>query len=208
VSRSVAYDLGLVTIQGGAVDTGAGSAALCQYLERHAHTLLNSEDEVWSGIHLRFRNYLSDELPPRELVGSVRAMVFRGQEVLVVDHGSAQGLLVGGRPEPGESLVEALVREVAEETGWRVVPGPVVGLSHARRLEGSPAPGPGWNRPDPDFIDPFFLTEVVAEAPDLLQGGEPPMRFLALPTAMAVVHPNHRPLLVRALELRTTRGNA
>ncbi|MFJ9795751.1 NUDIX hydrolase [Streptomyces sp. NPDC101145] len=28
--------------------------------------------------------------------------------------------VVGGHVEPGESLLEALVREVAEETGWRV----------------------------------------------------------------------------------------
>lgn len=48
-----------------------------------------------------------------------------------------QGLwsLPGGRVEPGESDAQAVVRELAEETGLRVEPGPLAG--HVER------PGPG-----------------------------------------------------------------
>ncbi|MFI6325182.1 NUDIX hydrolase [Nonomuraea sp. NPDC050556] len=44
-------------------------------------------------------------------------------------HPPGQGLwsLPGGRKEPGESDAEALVREVREETGLEVSPGPLVG---------------------------------------------------------------------------------
>ena len=45
-------------------------------------------------------------------------------------HPPAQGTwsLPGGRVEPGEDDAAAVVREVAEETGLRVEPGPVVGV--------------------------------------------------------------------------------
>lgn len=44
-------------------------------------------------------------------------------------HPPGQGLwsLPGGRKEPGESDAEALVREVREETGLEVSPGPLAG---------------------------------------------------------------------------------
>lgn len=44
-------------------------------------------------------------------------------------HPPGEGLwsIPGGRVEPGESDADAVVREVAEETGLRVVPGPLAG---------------------------------------------------------------------------------
>ncbi|GAA4614428.1 NUDIX domain-containing protein [Actinoallomurus liliacearum] len=44
-------------------------------------------------------------------------------------HPPGEGMwsLPGGRAEAGESDADAVVREVAEETGLRVVPGPLVG---------------------------------------------------------------------------------
>jgi ADP-ribose pyrophosphatase YjhB (NUDIX family) len=44
-------------------------------------------------------------------------------------HPPGEGLwsLPGGRVEPGESDAEAVVRELSEETGLRVEPGPLVG---------------------------------------------------------------------------------
>jgi len=42
--------------------------------------------------------------------------------------------IVGGHVEPGETLLEALAREVEEETGWRVVGTP--DLAHVGEWEG------------------------------------------------------------------------
>jgi 8-oxo-dGTP diphosphatase len=42
--------------------------------------------------------------------------------------------IIGGHAEPGETLLEALAREVAEETGWRMVGTPA--LVHVGEWEG------------------------------------------------------------------------
>lgn len=116
--------------------------------------------EEWLGVPLQFRAFLSDELPPRALVGSVRAVVLRGNEVLLV-HSEVPILSVGGRCEPGESIEQTLLREVGEETGWRVSPVDVIGFIHCRHLDEQ---RPEWGRPAPDFIDPLFV--VVAKTFD------------------------------------------
>lgn len=54
----------------------------------------------------------------------VGALVERNEELLLVRQGG-QWMLPGGGVEPGESHAEALVRELAEETGLAVDPGPL-----------------------------------------------------------------------------------
>jgi len=67
--------------------------------------------------------------PPRPILG-VGALILRGDEILLVKRGKEplKGLwsLPGGAVETGESLVEALRREVHEETGLEIEAGPVV----------------------------------------------------------------------------------
>ncbi len=62
---------------------------------------------------------------------AVGAIVRRGEELLLVRRGRRPGegewSVPGGRVEPGEMLAEAVVRELAEETGLQGVCGPFVG---------------------------------------------------------------------------------
>lgn len=66
---------------------------------------------------------------PTELGLSVSAMVWREGEVLLMRR-SDNGFwgLPGGFVEIGESVTQATRREVAEETGWQVEVGPLIGI--------------------------------------------------------------------------------
>jgi mutator protein MutT len=71
------------------------------------------------------------EFPARP-VPAVAGIVFRGEEVLVVQRKAApyagRWSLPGGAVEVGETLHQAVTREVAEETGLEVEPVRLVGV--------------------------------------------------------------------------------
>lgn len=99
------------------------------------HPSFGGWSEAWDGVPLEFRTCLGNDLPPRAFVGSVRALVLRNNEVLLV-HSSVPILSVGGRCQPGETVEQTLLREVREETGWRVLPLGVIGFIHCQHLDG------------------------------------------------------------------------
>jgi len=72
------------------------------------------------------RYFASD---PTELGLSVSAMVWRGQELLLMRRAdNGYWGLPGGFVEVGESVADAARREVAEETGWSVEIGSLIGV--------------------------------------------------------------------------------
>lgn len=57
---------------------------------------------------------------------SVKGVVVRGGRVLLLHNERGEWELPGGRLEVGETPPECVAREITEETGWRVVTGPIL----------------------------------------------------------------------------------
>jgi 8-oxo-dGTP pyrophosphatase MutT (NUDIX family) len=102
-------------------------------------------------------------------------------------------LLIGGRPEAGETYREAIIREAAEETGYVIEPQAIVGYRHFHQLEPR---SPATDRPYPDFIQPILLSRVLSHdetcliASDALAGV-----FVDFTTAYTHIDAAQRPIL-------------
>src|SRR5215207_379821 len=99
-----------------------GVGKLDKYLAQH--TVGWQGDASWANgaIRLHLAAYATDVAPPPELVTSVRGVVFRGDEVLVLTNRHATHVVPGGRREEGETPAQTLAREVLEEAGWVIAP--------------------------------------------------------------------------------------
>jgi ADP-ribose pyrophosphatase YjhB (NUDIX family) len=96
----------------------------------------------------------ADELPA-ELVTSVRCIVVVGDRLVLCSNEDGVHPWPGGRREDGESYLDTAVREVHEETGWRLDRPSLqrLGWLHLRHL--GPCP-PGYVYPYPDFLQLVF----------------------------------------------------
>ena len=115
----------------------------------------------WQGkdVPLHERTYLCPTLPPDELISSARAILFRGDEVMVIrDHDNEPYIVPGGRREPGETVLETLHREVQEETGWSLVDTAVLGFVHFQHLGPKPA---NYPYPYPNFVQVIFTAKAT-----------------------------------------------
>jgi 8-oxo-dGTP pyrophosphatase MutT (NUDIX family) len=117
-------------------------------------TLQADEQTEWPPAQLRVRTYLTTRLPPLDLVSSVRALVRKGDQILVVRDPASVHILPGGRREPGETLMQTLEREVLEETGWTIRNAQLIGLAHFQYLTPNHE---DYRYPYPDFLHLIYV---------------------------------------------------
>lgn len=112
----------------------------------------------WGDSRLTMNAFLHGALPPDELVSSVRAVLVRNAEVAVMHNPGGQHPLPGGRRDVGESILETLHREVAEETGCVIGEPILLGFIHFRHL--TPCPE-DYRYPYPDFCQVVYAARVL-----------------------------------------------
>jgi ADP-ribose pyrophosphatase YjhB (NUDIX family) len=115
---------------------------------------------VWPRARLRARTFIGELDFPPQLHSSARAVVFKGSKVVVVReiHGENH-VEPGGGIEPGETVEQAVRREVAEECGWTVGALTPLGFHYLEPLTPEP---PMANRRWGPMVHAIFVTEAVS----------------------------------------------
>lgn len=138
-------------------------------------TPLAKEEMVWPAgettlVQTRFTYALEVAAsPPPGLVTSVRALLTRGSEIMVVRDPAGRHILPGGRVDAGEKQLDALKRELLEETGWsvRATP-PTIGLFHYHIHSQRPDKYP---YPFPDFLQLIYRAQADQHFPGSMEVG-------------------------------------
>jgi 8-oxo-dGTP pyrophosphatase MutT (NUDIX family) len=174
-----------------------------RYLEAHpAHHEAFEQWEIQG--RLRVRLSLAEELPPASVSSSILAIVFNRHGQVLFLHpsdpsGSIAHLVAGGRPEGRETPEETAIREVAEETGWRVKPIKMIGFRHFFHTEPRSA---RTDRPYPDFIQPIYAAMAESFDPSgIIADDQLEAEFLDYAVAEKRIEVGQRPLMYAAKEL-------
>ena len=173
-----------------------------RYLDAHpAHCEYFEHWEIQGKLQIRLS--LAEELPPASVSSSIMSIVLnRDRQVLYLIPSDLKGgianLIAGGRPDAGETPEETAIREVAEETGWRVKPIKMIGIRSFFHTEPR---SPKTDRPYPHFVQPIYV--VMAESFDpkaIIPGDQIPAEFMDYSVVEERIVANQRPLLRAALD--------
>jgi 8-oxo-dGTP pyrophosphatase MutT (NUDIX family) len=134
---------------------------LTHFLQQH--TPIVEESAVWGNgtTPLAIKSYLSQDLPPLDFVTSVRAVVIRDDDVLVVRDPGGYHIIPGGQREADETLLQTLQRELQEETGWSLSNIRLIGFKHFHYLGPRLATFPIY----PDFLQIIYSAKPEAFHP-------------------------------------------
>jgi ADP-ribose pyrophosphatase YjhB (NUDIX family) len=145
---------------------------------------VGSQRERWpSGIVLDLSAYVTDRMPPPDLVSGVRAILRRGDAVLAFEEPlEGTHILPGGQLEGAEAPLDGLARELREETGC-TISGEARYLGVLRFHHVTPR-HEGYRYPYPEFLQ---LLYVVDTNDDAVEGADEPWvrrpRFVPLAEA-------------------------
>lgn len=108
---------------------------------------------------LRMHFALGDDFPA-ELIGTIKMVAFVGDQYICLR--TPEGYWeTGGRPEPGETLMDTIRREMLEEAGARVKSFKLFGAHHCLSLRDAP-PEPGLLWPEFYFLWGYGEVEMVS----------------------------------------------
>ncbi len=115
------------------------------------YTAVATEHMDWHSVKIKLvaAAYVTQDLPPPDYITSVRSLVFHNGSVLLMRNRDGARILPGGRLEPGETLLDALHREIREEAGVRIGDIHRLGFVHLRHQTPKP---PQYAYPYPDFF--------------------------------------------------------
>jgi 8-oxo-dGTP pyrophosphatase MutT (NUDIX family) len=164
------------------------------------HTVQWAQNRIVLKLH-RWTSY------PARLLVSVRCVIFRGSRVVVVsaqtpNNGIMSHVMPGGRMEEGETEMQTLRREAAEETGWRVARPRPLAVLHYHHLTPKPK---GHKYAYPDFVQSIYLVEGTRHDRRLLKREgeiETASRLMSPAAASKIVTDESKILLREALAMR------
>jgi 8-oxo-dGTP diphosphatase len=112
----------------------------------------------WAQLVLQF----STEAPPDDLISNVHVVGFVGDRIVLCRDDRDIWFLPGGTREPGESVHDCVVRELAEEAGARLI-GDLHWLGAHRGVSHAPAPHrPHLPHPEKAWLWCYADVELVA----------------------------------------------
>ncbi len=179
------------------------SEMLKAYLDSHPFHHESIEKWPIQG-NLRVRLSLASAMPPAHVCSSILGIVLNCHQQVLYLHPSASSgsiahVLIGGRPKPGETPEQTVIREVGEETGWHVEPIRTIGFRHFFHLEPR---SESTDRPYPDFIQPIFVARAIAYSASLVLADDLiPARFIDFVTAYELTESMQQPLLRAAADI-------